>query len=209
MNDRADDEPARPADAEDLGRSYRALFAAPQAAAEPEAPPPPHRILEAMLFMGGEPLTERTARSAIRGLSAEQFHAAIDGLNRDYRRQGRPYSVHLHGNGYVLALRQRYRPLVDRLHGGTREAKLSQPAIDVLSLVAYRQPATKQEIDALRGAESGALLRLLVRHGLIAVVQRGDASTKEVSYGTTAKFLEMFGLGSLEDLPRTDDLRQI
>jgi segregation and condensation protein B len=207
MSDPAADDAIHPSDPEALGRSYRALFA-PPADEAPEAPPPPHRIVEAMLFMGGQPLTEATARSAIRGLTAEQFHAAIDGLNRDYRRQGRPYSIHLQVAGYVLTLRQRYRPLADRLHGGTREAKLSQPAIDVLSLVAYRQPATKQEVDALRGAESGALLRLLVRHGLIAVV-RGDASTKEVSYGTTAKFLEMFGLGSLEDLPRTQDLQQI
>jgi segregation and condensation protein B len=208
VSETANEEPAHPTDPEELGQSYRALFA-PPADESPAAPPPPHRIVEAMLFMGGEPLTEATARSAIRGLSAEQFHAAIDGLNRAYRRQRRPYTVHRKGDGYVLTLRHRFQPLVSRLHGGTREAKLSQPAIDVLSLVAYRQPATKQEVDTLRGHESGALLRLLVRHGLIAVVQRGDASTKEVSYGTTAKFLEMFGLGSLEDLPRTDDLRQI
>jgi segregation and condensation protein B len=208
VSDPAPDEPVHLSDPEELGQSYRALFA-PPAEESPAAPPPPHRILEAMLFMGGEPLTEQTARSAIRGLSVEQFHAALDGLNRDYRRQGRPYAVQRKGEGYVLALRHRYLPLVDRLHGGAREAKLSQPAIDVLSLVACRQPVTKQEVDALRGAESGALLRLLVRHGLIAVVQRDDASTREVSYGTTAKFLEMFGLSSLDDLPRTDDLRQI
>jgi segregation and condensation protein B len=208
MTESPADEAFHPSDPEDLGHSYRALFA-PPADDTPAAPPPPHRIVEAMLFMGGQPLTEATARSAIRGLSAEQFHAGIDGLNRDYRKQGRPYTIHLQGEGYVLTLRQHYRPLIERLHGGTREAKLSQPAIDVLSLVAYRQPATKQEVDAFRGHESGALLRQLVRHGLIAVVFRGDASTKEVSYGTTAKFLTMFGLASLEDLPRTDDLRQI
>ena len=79
----------------------------------------------------------------------------------------------------------------------------------MLALVAYRQPATKMEIDSLRGVESGALLRQLVRRGLIAVVQRGDAERRDVAYGTTGRFLELFGLGSLEDLPRTQDLQQL
>ncbi len=98
---------------------------------------------------------------------------------------------------------------MEGLYGSAREVQLSQPAIDVLSLVAYRQPATKQEIDTCRGAESASLLRQLVRRGLIAVVQRGEADQKEVAYGTTPKFLEFFGLKSLEDLPRTEDLQQI
>ncbi len=99
--------------------------------------------------------------------------------------------------------------MVEKLHGGVREARLSTAAVDVLALVAYRQPATKAEIDSLRGGESGALLRQLVRRGLIQVVYRGEASRKEVSYGTTARFLELFNLQSLEDLPRTRDLQQL
>ncbi len=98
---------------------------------------------------------------------------------------------------------------LDKLYGATREARLSPAAIDVLALVAYRQPATKPEIDSLRGADSGALLRQLVRRGLIAVVHRGEAGHREVSYGTTARFLEMFGLSSVEDLPQTQDLQRL
>ena len=109
----------------------------------------------------------------------------------------------------MLTLRPRYRQVVDRLYGGTREARLSPAALDVLALVAYRQPATKQEVDSLRGAESGALLRQLVRRGLIAVVQRADAEQRAVAYGTTGRFLELFGLSGLEDLPRTQDLQQL
>jgi len=74
-------------------------------------------------------------------------------------------------------------------------------------LVAYRQPATKQEIDSLRGAESGALLRQLVRRNLIAIVHRAESDRREVAYGTTGRFLELFGLNSLDDLPRTQDLQ--
>jgi segregation and condensation protein B len=167
------------------------------------------RIVEALLFVGGAPLTSDRACETIRGLTEDQFLQAIDGLNREYRQQGRPYSVQARNGGYILTLRPRFREVVERLHGGQREARLSPTAIDALALVAYRQPVTKAEIDSLRGAESGALLRQLVRRGLIAVVQRGDAQTRVVSYGTTSRFLELFQLHSLEDLPQTQDLQRL
>jgi segregation and condensation protein B len=207
---------------QDLGRSYAAMLGRhawevdvgepPAAPPEPEAapaPPSPVRVIEAMLFVGEPPLTAARAAEAIRGLTPAQFQEAVDTLNRDYRRQGRPYSIQPQGQGYVLALRPRYRPVFEKLYGATREAHLSPAAIDVLALVAYRQPATKHEIDGLRGAESGAILRQLVRRGLIAIVHRAEASQREVSYGTTARFLELFRLRSLDDLPQTQDLQRL
>jgi segregation and condensation protein B len=162
-----------------------------------------------LLFVGGAPLTAARACEIVRGLTAEQFLRAVEQLNVDYRRQNRPYLIQPQGDGHVLTLRPRHRPVLDRLYGTTREARLSGAAVDVLALVAYRQPVTRQEVDSLRGAESGALLRQLQRRALIAVVQRADAAQKEVFYGTTTRFLELFGLKSLEDLPRTQDLQQI
>jgi segregation and condensation protein B len=181
----------------------------PESPAAEAVPPPPTRIVEAMLFVGGPPLTAARACDAVRGLTEAQFLQAIESLNSSYKKQGRPYLIQMHGSGYILALRPRFKPVMERLYGGVREARLSTVAIDVLALVAYRQPATKQEIDSIRGAESGALLRQLVRRGLIAVVQRGEAAQREVSYGTTPKFLHFFGLKSLDDLPQTQDLQQI
>lgn len=172
-------------------------------------PPPLPRILEALLFVGGAPLTLLQARAAVRGLTPDQLAAALDALNRDYRRQGRPYHVQAQGDGHVLALRPKYRAVLEKLYGGVREARLSPQAVDVLAVVAYRQPATKQEVDGIRGADSGALLRQLVRRGLITVAQRGDAEQREVAYGTTARFLEVFGLANLDELPRTQDLQQL
>jgi segregation and condensation protein B len=154
-------------------------------------------------------LTPTRTVEIIRGLTADQFAQAIASLNRDYRRQGRPYVILPQEDGYVLTLRPRYKDVVEKLYGGVREARLSPAAIDVLALLAYRQPATKTEIDSIRGAESGSLLRQLVRRGLAAVLHRADASRKEVTYGTTPRFLETFGLSSLDDLPETQDLQQI
>jgi segregation and condensation protein B len=132
----------------------------------------------------------------------------LDGLNRDYRQQGRPYRVQHRTQGYELALQPRFRRVLDRLFGSTREARLSPATLTVLALVAYRQPVTKQEVDSLRGAESGAALRSLVRLGLISL-QRGEADQKEISYSTTPRFLSLFKLRNLDDLPRTQDLHQL
>jgi segregation and condensation protein B len=198
---------------EEIGRDRQASEPDAEATAEPDrlsdAPPPLHRIIEALLFVGGPPLTAVRAGETIRGLTPAQFIQAIDSLNKDYRRQGRPYSIRPQDQGYVLTLRPRFRPLVDKLYGGPREARLSPQAIDALALIAYRQPATKEEVDSLRGIESGALLRQLVRRGLITVVQRGESGQRDVSYGTTTRFLELFGLASLDDLPQTQDLQML
>ncbi len=170
-------------------------------------PPPLVRVIEAILFLGGPALTFDRAAAAVRGLTAAPFTQVLDTLNRDYRRQRRPYAVRVQDGGYVLALRPRFEPVLEKIYGGGREARLSPAAVDVLALVAYRQPATRQEIEGLRGAECAALLRQLVRRGLVAVIRRGDAGGKDVCYVTTSRFFKVFGLKSLDDLPQTQDLQ--
>ncbi len=185
-----------------------ALFPGDTGNAESTTPPPLERILEALLFVGGAPLTEERAVEAVRGLRPEQFMKAIDEMNRTYRAQGRPYRIQAREHGYELALLPRYRVVTEKMHGTAREARLSPQALDVLSLVAYRQPLTRAEIESMRGAECAALLRQLVRLGLVSV-QRREADQREVTYGTTSRFLKIFQLRSLEDLPRTQDLQPL
>jgi segregation and condensation protein B len=172
------------------------------------SPPPPERIVEALLFVGGAPLSVTRACEAVRGLTPGGLAEAVAALNRAYRRQNRPYRIQLRERGYEMVLRPAFRAVRDRLLGPGQQVRLSQPALDTLALVAYRQPVTRQEVDALRGADSLALLRQLVRVGLVAV-QRGDSSQKEVSYGTTTRFLRELGLRNLDDLPRIQDLQRL
>jgi segregation and condensation protein B len=172
------------------------------------APPPLLRIVEAMLFVGGPPLTAVRACEAVRGLTAEGLLQCIDTLNRDYRQQGRPYRIRPRDQGYEIALHGPFRAVADRLAGSMREARLSPAALDVLALVAYRQPITRQEVESLRGADSGSPLRQLVRVGLI-VVQRDPEGGRESRFRTTRRVLELFGLRGLDDLPRTQELQQM
>ena len=120
-------------------------------------PPPLVYIVEALLFAGDQPLTAATAAVAIRGLTNEQFRAAIDELNRLYRRQSRPYAILSRPEGFTLALKAGFTGLRERIIGSPREARLTVPMLDVLAVVAYKQPVTRNEIDALRGADSAAI----------------------------------------------------
>jgi segregation and condensation protein B len=175
------------------------------AGAQDEAPPLT-RLVEALLFVGGGPLTAERAAEVIRGLTPEQFAAAADGLNRLYRRQGRPYRVQPRDGGLELALLPRYRGVPERLYGTERAVRLSPAALDVLALVVYLQPATRQQVEGLRGADCGAALRQLVRLGLVAL--RGG-SGGQACYGTTPRLLNLLNLRSLDDLPRTQDLQKM
>jgi segregation and condensation protein B len=173
------------------------------------SPPPLERIVEAMLFLGGPPLTAARAAEAARGLEPERLAEVIDGLNRAYCAQGRPYTVQVREQGYELVLRPAFVRVVDRLLGSPREARLSPQALDVLALVAYRQPVSRAEIEGLRGFDCAGQLRQLVRLGLIALQRGGSEGGSEVTYCTTPRFLSLFRLRSIDDLPRTRDLQQM
>ena len=174
-----------------------------------EPPPSPEQLIEAMLFVGGHPLTSEVACAAVRGFTPGQFQAAVDSLARRYRQQRRPYAVQPRDGGFVIALLPEFRGLREKVFGGPREARLGQAALDVLAVAAYRQPVGKAEIDAVRGTDSGSILRQLVRLGLLAVQHRADADTREVRYGTTPRFLQVFGLNSLEELPRLGETQPV
>ncbi|HKB02562.1 MAG TPA: SMC-Scp complex subunit ScpB [Gemmataceae bacterium] len=176
---------------------------------EPTVPPTPLQIVEALLFVGGPPLTAEHAADAIRGLSAEQFRDCVETLNRVYRAQNRPYSVVPERGGYVMRVGRRFATVREKLYGGPREARLTQQALDVLSLVAYRQPVGKAEIDSVRGSDSGGVLRQLVRLGLVAATTSGEGESKETLYATTARFLEVFHLRGLDDLPELGEPERI
>jgi segregation and condensation protein B len=174
-----------------------------------DTPPEPRRIVEALLFVGGPPLSAERASEIVRNLGSDQLRNIVDGLNRDYRRQRRPYAIQASDEGYTLSLRSTFRGVRERLAGSPREARLTTAARDVLALVAYRQPITKADIDSRRGTDSRGQLQQLVRLGLVAVVPQPELGPRDAVHVTTARFLELVGLNSLDDLPRTGDLQRL
>ncbi len=164
-------------------------------------------ILEALLFVGcpgGEPLRPERAAQLMRGVAPEEIPDLAAELNRRYAAGGCPYHVVLEGAGYRLRLRPEYWGLRDRVLGRSRQARLSQAAVETLAIVAYRQPITADEVNRLRGVPSGAVLSHLVRRRLLRL-ERPAHAPRKAFYRTTERFLALFGLKSLADLPQSEE----
>jgi segregation and condensation protein B len=176
---------------------------------EDVCPTTPRTILEAMLFVGhpsNTPLTSRQAASLIRGVSPAEVESLVAELNAAYEANSAPYRIISEGAGYRLSLTMEYAPLRERFYGRIRQARLSQSAIDVLALIAYNQPLTKQEVDELRHRPSGGVLSQLVRRELLRIERVEEQNQRKVLYRTTDRFLELFDLESIDDLPRSQEI---
>ncbi|MEX0718764.1 MAG: SMC-Scp complex subunit ScpB [Planctomycetaceae bacterium] len=167
----------------------------------------PRRIIEAALFVGGAPLTTRKLRSLLRDeFDADVIERLIDELNTEYGDENRPYEIRFGEGGFRLSLRDEHERLRNRVFGqAPKEVRLSQEALEVLALVAYRQPLGREEIETLGGKDPAGILRQLIRRELVAL-ERDDHSPPRVRYRTTPRFLQVFGLASIDELPRAEDL---
>lgn len=170
----------------------------------------PRSIFEAMLFVGNrdnKPLSAIKAAELMRDVAAEEIPTLVDELNRSYTDDNCPYQIVGEGDGYRLTLRKTYSALKNKFYGRIREARLSQAAIDVLAIVAYQQPLTGEKVSRLRGKPSSHILIQLVRRGLLRI-ERSDTKRRTPHYYTTNRFLQLFKLQSLEDLPRGEETIQ-
>ena len=167
----------------------------------------PHSIFEAMLFVGdssNRPLSAARAAELMRGVEAEEIPELVRELNEAYRANNCPYEIHGEEGGYRLRLREKFRHVRERFHGKVRQTRLSQAAVDTLAIVAYRQPLTAEAISKLREHPSGGILNQLVRRQLLRI-ERREKKPRKALYYTTDRFLDLFGLDSLDDLPQTED----
>jgi segregation and condensation protein B len=172
---------------------------------EPSAPDvTPAQVVEALLFVGGPPLTgKRLADLVGSAVTHESIDEVIEGLSRRYEFEGRPYEIVFGEGGYRMQLRAAFQRVGDRVHGyGPKEIKLSQDALEILALVAYRQPISKEQLDECGKSNWTGIVRQLLRRELIGL----NRETEDVTYHTTPRFLQVFGLGSLNDLPHPEDL---
>ena len=172
--------------------------------AEPTGEVSPRSILEAMLFVGhadNSPIEGRRVADLMRGVTPAEIDTLVQDLNEQYAAQNRPYRIKSEGSGYRMELNAAMEPLREKFYGRVRRARLSQAAIAVLSIVAYQGPITREQVDRLRDCPSSGILSQLVRRNLLAVERHPD-DRRKVRYRTTGRFLSLFGLESLDDLPR-------
>lgn len=169
-------------------------------APEVEVPPNLVAAVEALLFAAGAPTTIQELCDALDGAEPEDIRRALDVIEWRCGAPGRGIELVAVAGGWQLRTRAAFASAVLKLRGG-KPARLSRPALEVLSVVAYRQPATRPEVEAVRGVDSGGVLKSLLERGLVRVAGRREEPGRPLEYATTPAFLEMFSLPSLSALP--------
>ena len=174
----------------------------------PVLPPEEIRaVLEALIFASPQPLTARDVGKVLGGVPKEAWQAAVEELRADYARDGRGLQLVEVAAGYQITTRPEYNDWVRQLLDPKPSARLSIQALETLAVIAYKQPVTLPEIIDLRGVKSGGVLKTLLEKRLIKIVGRKEVVGRPILYGTTKRFLELFGLNSIKDLPQGEELQ--
>ncbi|HEY3051044.1 MAG TPA: SMC-Scp complex subunit ScpB [Gaiellaceae bacterium] len=171
----------------------------------PGAPaPPPVAVLEAVLFASDAPVEAERIREVLELPSADEARALVAELARGYDESGRALQIVEAGGGYRLVTRPDVAPWLVRLARSRSRSRLSRPALETLAIIAYRQPVSRPEVDAVRGVNSEGVLENLMERRMVRIAGRKDAPGRPFLYETTREFLVAFGLRDLGDLPRVD-----
>jgi segregation and condensation protein B len=160
-------------------------------------------IIEAILFVAGEPVTLTDLAHAL-DLTVSELIPALDQLRDEYDLDRRGLRLNRFGESVQLSIRPDYAPYIERLLQPVQKQSLSQAAMETLSIVAYRQPVTKTEIEAVRGVKCDYSVTSLLNKGLIEEAGRRESLGRPIQYATTEKFLQHFGIESLNELPELD-----
>lgn len=183
-------------------------------------------ILESILFSAQKPLSPADLRQLLAAAAAQEdadetvralqkvketeLVAALEQLAAEHEAAGRSYRLACVAGAWQFVTKPEYAPWIKALVGmKARPPRLSQPALETLAIIAYRQPVTRAEIEQIRGVNVDGVMQTLLERGLIEQVGRAEVVGRPMTYGTTALFLEYFGLRSLDDLPAADELRRI
>jgi segregation and condensation protein B len=166
-------------------------------------------IIEALLFASEKPLSAERIQAVIKDITFEQIERAITSLNESYQSAGHSFAIKEVAKGYRMYTLPDYAPWIKTLFSHTRRERLSPQALEVLSIVAYKQPIVRSEIDRLRGVISDGPVSTLLDRKLITIVGRKPTPGRPLLYGTTQEFLTHFGLNDVDDLPRMEELERM
>ncbi|MBI2619904.1 MAG: SMC-Scp complex subunit ScpB [Ignavibacteriales bacterium] len=175
-------------------------------------------LIEALIFAAGEPLTvrqikaiyeEQTAVGEERRLEQAEIQQIIGDLNQEYQKADKPYRIIAIAGGFQFATLKQYAEWIGRLSREQSRRKLSQSSLESLAIIAYKQPVSKPEIEAIRGVNCDYVLKTLLEKELVTIVGRAETVGRPLLYGTTREFLKHFGLNEITDLPRPREIEEI
>ncbi len=164
-------------------------------------------IIENILLASDQPVTADNLQSTLmNGMEKAELRSYLEELQEEY--QSRNLRIDEVAGGYQLCTRTEYSDWVRKFLKLDKTTKLSQPSLDTLSIIAYKQPLTKQEVEEIRGVDCGGVIRTLLDKKIVGPAGRKKVPGRPIMYRTTRKFLEYFGLKDLADLPTLEDLQE-
>ena len=161
-------------------------------------------LIEVILFLEGEPLDE-AGLSRISGLSRGVVEKALENLGDRYAAPGSGLELSHIGGGYLITPKRDYWDVLKEKYGKKNENRLSRAAMETLAIVAYSQPVTRAEVEAIRGVQADSMIKMLVEKNLVEEMGKKDVPGKPAQYRTTKEFLKVFRLGSIAELPKLDE----
>ncbi len=164
-------------------------------------------VVEAVLFASDEPLSEARLADIVE-TSAKQAREHVESLNAKYQANNNAFRIEQIAGGYQMLTLGPYNYWLKKLLRARSDNKLSPAALETLAIVAYKQPIMRADIEAIRGVAVGEVIRSLSYKGLVKIVGRAEVLGRPMLYGTTKRFLEVFGLNTLKDLPKIEELKK-
>ncbi len=192
-----------------------------------DTPPPINRslaeILEAILFASQKPVSAKEIGAILKGAAeaskdsplpfakakAQEIQDAIEILENQYRDSNRSFEVRESAAGWQIVTKPEFAPWLRQLFPENRPARLSAPSMETLAIIAYKQPITRADIEAVRGVAVDGVMQTLLDRGLVRIAGRADIAGRPLLYETTTFFMEHFGLKNLDDLPNAAELRRV
>jgi segregation and condensation protein B len=166
------------------------------------------RIIEALILSSTEPISAAKLAEIIPYCKAGQAKDLVNELNTEYAEQDRAFEIWEVAGGYQIRTRAEFSGYLQKLQK-ERALRLSQAALETLAVIAYRQPTTRAEIEEVRGVDAGATVRSLLDRQLIRIAGQREVPGRPMLYGTTRRFLEVFGLENLKNLPTLRELDEL
>lgn len=174
---------------------------------EPEIELTVESVIEAVLFASDEPLTDGRLAGIVE-TDTKQVRQHIENLNERYHSNNNAFRIERIAGGYQMLTLSPYNHWLKKLLRVRSDNKLSAAALETLAIIAYKQPIIRADIEAIRGVAVGEVIRSLCYKGLVKIVGRAEILGRPMMYGTTKKFLEVFGLNTLKDLPKIEELKR-
>jgi len=164
--------------------------------------------LEATLFVADAPLSAKKLTDAAKLIDTAQCHQLVEQLNEMYDHDQSPFRIEQVASGYQLLTRSQYSQWLDRIHHRHVELKLTPPALETLTIIAYRQPITRADVEAIRGVQSSEVIKQLMERQLIRIGGEDDSLGRPYLYETTKTFLQFMGIRRIDQLPNYAELRK-